>query len=87
MLEAEPKGLPCQFRSHLRPETLTFNADNMVPDLLGNQAVGHMLDQVVNSVDGRMNALETLNLLANRARIVQVGLQMWTRIHRQIIRN
>lgn len=74
-------------RSHLRPQTLTFNADNMVPDLLGNQAVGHMLDQVVNRVDGRMDALEALDLLANRTRIVQVGLQMRPRIHHQITRN
>ena len=38
----------------------TFDADNMLPDLLGEPRVGHQVDQVVDRVDRGVHRLEPL---------------------------
>lgn len=49
---------------------LTFDAHDVIADLLGDDRVGYEIDEIVNGVDGRVYALEPLDLLANGQRIV-----------------
>lgn len=51
-------------------EYRTFDAHNVIPDLLRYDRVGYEFDEVVNGVDGRVHALETLDLLADGQRVV-----------------
>ena len=53
--------------------TLTFYADNMLSDLLGEERVGDQLYQVVDGVDARMDRLEPLYLLSNGQGVGHVG--------------
>lgn len=57
----------------------------MVPDLLGDDWVRYELNEIINSVDGRVNALEPLNFLADGKRIVgerRVAMVVrWTAVH------
>lgn len=53
---------------------LTFDADNMVPDLLSQDWVWDGLDEVVYGVDGRVDALKPLDLLPDGQRIVPIRL-------------
>lgn len=59
----------------------TFYADYVVPDLLSHQAVWYQIDQVVDRVNGRMHALEPLDLLSDGQGVVQEGLQVGPRVH------
>lgn len=45
----------------------------MISDLLGNDRIGYELDEIVYGVNGRMYALETLDLLADGQRVVGEG--------------
>ncbi len=47
---------------------LTFNADDVLPNLLSQQWIWNQLDQVVNGVDRGMNRLESLDFMPNRHR-------------------
>jgi len=42
----------------------------MVPDLLGNNWIWYEFDEIINGVDGRVNALEPLNFLTDGQRVV-----------------
>lgn len=59
------------------PKTpLTFNAHDVVANLLRHLLVGYQLDEVVDGVDRRMDTLEALDLLPDGQRIVVARLQM-----------
>jgi len=57
----------------------------VVPDLLGNNRIRYELNEIINSVDGRVNALEPLNFLTDGKRIVgerRVAMVVrWTAVH------
>lgn len=55
---------------------LTFNTDDMVAYLLLNLVIGDQLDQVVDCVDRRVDALEPLDLLSDRQRVVYKRMQV-----------
>lgn len=79
---AEPQvGHAARQRPFLAVDERVFNADDVIPDLLCNQLIGHKLNQIINCVDRRMNTLETLNFLPNGQRVVDETLQMRSGIH------
>lgn len=49
---------------------LTFDANDVIPDLLGDDRVRYELDEIVYGVYGRVHALEPLDLLADGQRVV-----------------
>ena len=51
----------------------TFNAHDVLPDLLGEEGVGHQLDKVVDGVDAGVDGLEPLYLLADGQGVGHVG--------------
>jgi len=55
---------------------ITFDADNMVADLLAQNGIGDGLYEVVDGVDGRVDALEALDLLPDGQRVVPVRLDL-----------
>ena len=55
---------------------LTFDADNMVTDLLAQNGIRDGLDEVIDGIYGRVDALKPLNLLANSQRVVPVRLDL-----------
>lgn len=55
---------------------LTFNADHMIANLLRHLLIGYHFDQIVDRIDGRMDALEALDLLPYGQRVVQERLQV-----------
>ncbi len=58
---------------------LTFDADNVVPDLLAQSWIWDGLDEVVDGVDGRVDTLKSLDLLPDGQRVVPVGLDLGER--------
>ena len=54
----------------------TFDADHVFSNLLGEQGVGHELDEVVDGVDAGVDRLEPLDLLADGQRVGHVGGQV-----------
>ncbi len=62
-------------------QRLTFNADNMFPDLLLDQWIRNSFYQIIDGIDGGVNALKTLDFLTNGKRVAQVRLHMSSRIH------
>jgi hypothetical protein len=68
--EKIPSGNPGEKRA-----CPTFNADDVLPDLLGQQRIRHELDQVVDGVDRRVDGLEPLDLVADghRRRMLRKG--------------
>ena len=59
----------------------TFDADDVIPDLLGYNTVRDQVDQVVDSVYRGMDALEPLDLLPDRQGVVEEGLQVRPGVH------
>lgn len=57
----------------------------MVPDLLGDNWIWYELDEIINGVDGWVNAFKPLNFLADGQRIVgerRVAMVVrWTAVH------
>lgn len=51
-------------------KVLTFDAHDVVSDLLGDDRIGYEFDEIVYGVYGRVHALETLDLLADGQRVV-----------------
>lgn len=66
-------------RNWTEPTTLTFNADDVIAYLCRHLAVVQQVDQMVDGIDRRVDALEALNLLPNGQRVVEQGLQMMSR--------
>lgn len=50
---------------------LTLDADDVVTYLLRDLLIGYELDEIVNGINRRVDALEALDLLPNRQRIVE----------------
>ncbi len=74
-LRARPQDRARRTRSELRGGLgPTFDADNVVADLLAQDGVGDGLDEVVDGVDGGVDALEALDLLPDGLGVVPVGL-------------
>ena len=48
---------------------LTFNADNMIPDLLAQDRVLDRFNEVVDGIDGRVDTLKALDLLPDGHRV------------------
>jgi hypothetical protein len=44
-------------------KALTFDADNMVPDLLSQDWIWYGFDEVIDGINGRVDTLKALNLL------------------------
>lgn len=55
---------------------LTFNADDVVAYLRRHLPIVQQVDQMVDGIDRRVDALEALNLLPNGQRVVKQRLQM-----------
>lgn len=55
---------------------LTLDADYVVPDLLAQHGIGDGLDEVVDGVDGRVDAFKALDLLPDGERVVPVRLDL-----------
>ena len=61
-------GIPSEANKMVRPRReirLTFNADDVLSDLLGQQWVRHQFDEVVDGVDGGVDGLEPLDLMSD----------------------
>jgi hypothetical protein len=59
----EGQRLVSQFRSN-KLKALTFDADNMVPDLLSQDWIWYGFDEVIDGINGRVDTLKALNLLS-----------------------
>lgn len=59
----EGQRLVSQFRSN-KLTALTFDADNMVPDLLSQDWIWYGFDEVIDGINGRVDTLKALNLLS-----------------------
>ena len=55
--EVDRHLISCTFKPNY---ALTLYADDVFPDLLRQQRVGHELDEVVDGVDGRMHGFKAL---------------------------
>ena len=53
--------------------SLTFNADDMLANLLGQMGIRHELYEVVDGIDGGVDGLEPLDLLADGQGVGHVG--------------
>lgn len=66
-----PAGYMLVMENYIIKQELTFNADDVVANLLGNLLVRYQFDEVVNGIDRWMNTFEPLDLLSNSQRIVE----------------
>jgi hypothetical protein len=56
--------------------SLTFDANDVVSYLLGHQAVRNQINQVVDGINRRVDALEALDLLSDGQGVVEERLQL-----------
>lgn len=54
----------------------TFDANDVVPNLLGYYTIGYHLDEIVNGINRRMDTFEPLNFLSYRQRVVEERLKI-----------